>query len=176
MKTPISLFLIFSAGFLIYSNTFYASWHLDDYHNILHDKRIHLTRLDPDTLAEMINSFSILGRDSRPLSRLTFAFNWYLDRDNPFEYHMVNITFHILSSLLLFFTIMLLFRTPNLEKSFSDGDIHLISFLSVILWAVNPIQSQAVTYIVQRMTLLSAFFYLLSIYLYLFASYPRYYG
>ncbi len=39
--------------------------------------------------------------------------------------------------------------------------------LTAVLWAVNPIQTQAVTYIVQRMASLSGMFYILSIYNYL---------
>ena len=42
-----------------------------------------------------------------------------------------------------------------------------IATLGAALWAINPIHTQAVTYIVQRMAILAALFYILGIYLYL---------
>jgi hypothetical protein len=39
--------------------------------------------------------------------------------------------------------------------------------MATALWALHPIQTQAVTYIVQRMAVLAAFFYLAGIFYYL---------
>ena len=59
-----------------------------------------------------------------------------------------------------------LFKSPNLKDKFK-GNEHFIALLTAVLWAVNPIQTQAVTYIVQRMTSLAAMFYILGIYFYI---------
>jgi len=102
----------------------------------------------------------------RPVACLTFALNWYFGKDNVTCYHAVNIIIHILTAFFLYLTILKLFKTPNLKDKF-NGNEHFIALLSAVLWAVNPIQIQAVTYIVQRMTSLAAMFYILGIYFYI---------
>jgi Tfp pilus assembly protein PilF len=52
-------------------------------------------------------------------------------------------------------------------KSRYPGRQQFVALLAATLWAVHPIQVQAVTYIVQRMASMAAMFYLLGIYCYL---------
>ena len=61
--------------------------------------------------------------------------------------------------LYLFFQSLL--KSPNLTGRY-QGDEQNIALLGAILWAIHPIQTQAVTYIVQRMALLSTLFYLMA--------------
>jgi Flp pilus assembly protein TadD/uncharacterized membrane protein YGL010W len=152
--------------FLIYSNTFNASWHLDDYANITHDARIKIADFSIDTLWHATASFSERFRDARPLARLTFALNWYFGRDNPFGYHVVNVVIHFLTAFILFLTVTRLLSTPNV-KAGDDRQKFVIALLSAVLWAINPIQTQAVTYIVQRMASLATLFYILGLFLYI---------
>jgi len=102
----------------------------------------------------------------RPLPCLTFALNWYYGRDDVTGYHAVNIVIHILTAFFLYLTIFNLFKSPNIEDKFK-GNGHFIALLSAALWAVNPIQTQAVTYIVQRMAIMAAMFYILGINFYI---------
>ncbi len=83
-------------------------------------------------------------------------------------YHVVNIIIHVITACLLFATVMKLFSTPRLT-GIGRGDVYFIALLTAFLWAVNPIQTQAVTYIVQRMASMAAMFYLLAVYFYLSA-------
>ncbi len=83
-----------------------------------------------------------------------------------FGYHLVNISIHCLTSCLLYFTILNLLQTPNLRDRF-QGNEPFIALLATALWALHPVQTQAVTYIVQRMASLATLFYLAGIYLYL---------
>ncbi|MBM9538370.1 tetratricopeptide repeat protein [Desulfobulbus alkaliphilus] len=46
-------------------------------------------------------------------------------------------------------------------------DLLFIALLSTTLWAINPIQTQAVTYIVQRMASMAAMFYIFAVYNYI---------
>ena len=151
--------------FLIYSNTFNAGWHFDDRHSIVDNAKIHISEL---TLASMSQAIQHPDSDRlwRPLSNLSFALNWYFGQDEVFGYHLTNILIHFLTTLILYHTLLLLFRSPVLQDTFA-ADAHVTSFLTSILWAVHPIQTQAVTYIVQRMTLLAALFYLSAVFLYL---------
>ncbi len=156
---------------LIYSNTFHASWHFDDKPNIVNNTYLHLTDLKPESLIRTLytnpsHPSSISRKMNRPVAFLTFAVNWYFCRENVTGYHVVNITIHILTAFFLYFTILNLCKSPNIQNSFQDK-AHFIALLSAVLWAVNPIQTQAVTYIVQRLASLAAMFYLLSIYFYI---------
>lgn len=97
---------------------------------------------------------------------ISFAMNWLFGQDSVTGYHLVNITLHILTALLLYRIIVLVFQTPavgEIPKNETNG----IALFAAVFWAVNPIHTQAVTYIVQRMTILAALFYLLGVYCYL---------
>ena len=164
----ILLFLLIG---LIYSNTFDASWHLDDDDIIIQNPRLHLNDLQPDTLVQTFFASIDNGRYQgeqiyRPISCLTFALNWYFGKNHVTGYHIVNITIHFITASILFLTISNLFNSPNL-KSTREENQYFISLLTAVLWAASPIQTQAVTYIVQRMTLLACMFYILGIYFYI---------
>jgi tetratricopeptide (TPR) repeat protein len=161
------LFIIF----LIYSNTFQAAWHFDDYPNILNNPRIRINDLKTESIVQTFfasrDGGLYLGKKLyRPISCLTLALNWYVGKENAKGYHVVNLIIHFLTAFILFNTILVLFKTSNLSGRYEDSK-YFIALLTAIFWAANPIQSQAVTYIVQRMASLTAMFYILSIYLYL---------
>ena len=96
-----SFSLLFSLVLLIYSNTFQSAWHLDDYQNIVINSRVQIEDLSPQTLYQAIRP-PVYNRIWRPVSFLTFALNWYFGQDDPFGYHVVNITIHVLAAFLLF--------------------------------------------------------------------------
>jgi len=67
------------------------------------------------------------------------------------------------------FLFLFLFNTlnlPSLRERYALKAYH-IAMLAVFLWALNPIQTQAVTYIVQRMASLAGMFYIMGMYFYL---------
>ena len=157
------LFLILT----FYSNTFYSSWHLDDEANITGNRRIHIRALTPEAIMGTFYASPVsAGKMYRPVANLTFALNWYVGKNNVTGYHLVNVAVHLVTAFLLYLTIINLYRTPRLESQYEPASGYLIAFLAAALWAVNPIQTQAVNYIVQRMALLAAMFYLCGVYFY----------
>jgi Tfp pilus assembly protein PilF len=150
----------------IYSNTLHVPWHYDDHPNILDNRRLHLTQFDVGSIEKTF--FAQPGRERfyRPLPNLTFALNWYAGRDNPTGYHLVNICIHILTAFFLYLTVSQLLNTPLLSRRFDADDAVFISLFGAVLWAVNPVQTQAVTYIVQRMAQMAALFYVAGLYFY----------
>jgi len=169
-RRPVAFALLFLLIFLIYSNTFHASWHLDDYHNIIDNPHLHISHLQPGSLVQTFFASHDDGlyqgnKIYRPIPCLTFAINWYFGKDNVVGYHIVNITIHFLAAFILFLTILNLFKSPRLKAKYQQSE-YFIAVLSATLWAINPIQIQAVTYIVQRMASLAAMFYILGIYFY----------
>jgi tetratricopeptide (TPR) repeat protein len=155
----------------IYSNTLNSAWQFDDKPNIINNDFLHLQNLKPESLIQTFytnpKAPSNLGKKLyRPVSFLSFALNWYFGREKPTGYHIVNILIHLLTAVFLYLAIYNLLGSPNLKQKF-DCSRYFIAFFATALWAVNPIQTQAVTYIVQRMASLSAMFCILSMLLYI---------
>ncbi|MCG6910930.1 MAG: tetratricopeptide repeat protein [Deltaproteobacteria bacterium] len=153
-----------------YSNTLDAAWHFDDLPNILDNENVHVSTLSLKALSSSIHSpFAYPGNEKpklyRPVAMLTFAINWYLGRDGVLGYHLVNIGIHCATAVMLYFTILGMLGARNVRGNF-QGSERTIAFLATAFWALHPIQTQAVTYIVQRMASLATFFYVVSIYFY----------
>lgn len=153
---------------LIYSNTFKAAWQFDDFANIVQNPAVHIDNLAPSTL---LNTFfhnrledpNMAGRIYRPIANLSLALNWFHGRDNVKGYHVINLIIHLINAFLLFIIIKTLLRTSRLQGKFHLR-AHDIALLTAVLWAANPIQTQAVTYIIQRMTSMAALFYIAGIF------------
>lgn len=165
-STRIPVFLLIIFIFLVYSNSFKASWHFDDSPNIIGNQRVHFQDIKWNSFKEA--AYGLKDNISRPLSYISFGINWYFGKDNIFGYHVVNFIIHAITSILLFLVLLNLFKTPRLQDT-PQGDVFFIALFATTLWAVHPIQVQAVTYIVQRMASMAALFYLLGIFFYLHA-------
>lgn len=151
MKNKIYIFLIFLPiiAFIIYSNTFKSPFILDDYRIITDNPEI-----KKPSIFYNINQPRYIGY-------ITFALNYKFNRTDVYGYHLINLLIHIANSFLVFFIIRKIFEIIY------KREIFLLSFLIALIFLVHPIQTQAVTYIVQRFTSLAALFSLVSIYFYL---------
>jgi protein O-mannosyl-transferase len=117
----------------------------------------------------------------RPLLNLSLALNYAVGGLDVRGYHVVNIAIHVLSALVLFGLVR---RTLAACRSASGAmahgettagppsscagiapDIHVPAAVAIALWwALHPLQTESVTYLVQRAESLVGFFYLLTIY------------
>ncbi|MGW8157685.1 MAG: tetratricopeptide repeat protein [Desulfoprunum sp.] len=151
-----------------YCNTFNIPWHLDDPPNITENYPLLINNLLPETLWSTLFAKPFAeGQLYRPIANLSFALNWYFVQENPFGYHLVNLVIHILTAFFLLKTSLLLLQHSFSERLRTDRDILFIAVFSAILWAINPIQTQAVTYIVQRMASMAAMFFIFATYTYI---------
>ncbi len=154
--------------FILYSNTLNSPFALDDLHNIIANKAIRVTDLSFSTLADTIRN-SLL--ENRPVANLSLALNYYLHRYDVFGYHIFNILIHSINGILLFFFLQ---HTLLLAGgASSSGSRNLTAFVTVLLWLVHPLQTQSVTYTIQRMNSMAAMFYLLSFICYIRARMSR---
>ncbi len=151
---PVFLVLAFLAT-LIYSNTFSAPFVFDDIRNIVENPRIKALR----------NFLDFSG--SRYIGFLSFALNYHFGMLDLFDYHLVNLSIHIANGFLVYLLILLLFRTPKIVSSDLTINARRMAFATALLFISHPIQTQAVTYIVQRFASLAALFYLLAVVCYL---------
>jgi len=159
------VFLIIVIVFLVYSNSFQAEWHMDDRPNIVNNRDLHIQNLMPESIWQTF--FANQGREEpklfRPLACFTFAVNWYIGQDDTFGYHVVNLGFHIATAIALYILLIRLLSLVYMPGEHKKTHVYSIALFAAVLWAVHPIQTQAVTYIVQRMAVMAAFFYVLSV-------------
>ncbi len=164
---PVLLFV--GVGFLIYSNTFNSPFVFDDTHAIVENPLIR--RLD------VFQIYSLSTK--RFLPYLTFAINYSIHELDVTGFHIANLVIHILTTVVVWRLAFLIFQSQNLrltkdvsgENSFLSASFHQqqqhrlqsLALFAALIFLVHPIQTQAVTYIVQRMTSLAALFYLLTL-------------
>jgi len=160
------LALLIFLGFTIYSNTLNSPFAFDDSNAIQKNVFIRMEEISGRNIIQAAMGYG----KNRPVSMLSFAFNYYFDQYNVLGYHLVNVFIHIINGILLFFLVKLtlgLSNQQNIAKRKLDPiTVTTLSFFTALLWLVNPVQTQAVTYIVQRMTSMGAMFYLLALILY----------
>jgi len=160
----VHILFIALAAFLAYSNSFNVPFSFDDGINIVENPDIRDGRL----LIEPLKHYhEKLRYETRYIGFLTFALNYKFHGLQVTGYHIVNFVIHLFNALLVYLFVLYTFRTPFLNKSALRDYAGFIAFFSALLFAVHPLNTQAVTYIVQRLTSLAVFFYLLSVVLYI---------
>jgi len=135
---------------IAYSNTFSASFHFDDNPSIVENPTIKRVTTD--------NIINLLG-GVRPVVYMSLMLNYQLSGMNVVGWHIFNISLHIANSI---FVYLLMFRTlnlPILENKYREKAKRMALF-GALLFAVHPIQTEAVTYIITRTELLATFFYI----------------
>jgi tetratricopeptide (TPR) repeat protein len=119
----------------------------------------------------------------RPVASLTFALNyvaapvrardaWSPESEthppeaffeNVWGYHAVNLAIHLLAGLVLFGVVRRSLEAPALRDRVGEASTLLAAAVAG-LWLVHPLQTESVTYLVQRVESLMGLFYLLTIY------------
>ncbi|MFO0788759.1 MAG: tetratricopeptide repeat protein [Pirellulales bacterium] len=100
---------------------------------------------------------------ARPLVNLSFALNYAFGGVSPFGYHVVNVLFHFLNSLLLWSIIRRTLLLPYFAGRFNTSASWL-ALITALLWALHPLQTETVTYVTQRTELMVIFFYLATLF------------
>jgi hypothetical protein len=136
-KVPI--FLILLAAFIAFGTCLGASFHLDDY------------TLFSDPAVTSSSGWWYVWRplQTRPLTYFTFWLNYQFGGDNAIGYHAVNLVLHLLAVRLLY---------GILARHFDQKT----ALIATALFALHPIQTEAVVYVFARGTLLATVFCLLS--------------
>lgn len=134
-------------GLLIYLPSFQAPFQLDDYHRIAGNPLIK----NPALLAELWKS-----EPARFLTNLTFALNYQINGLSVTGYHVFNLIVHILNAGLAALLALEILRI--LGKGREEARIH--AALCALIFLCHPLQTQGVTYIIQRAVSLGTFFYL----------------
>jgi len=90
---------------------------------------------------------------NRPLTMLTVALNYQADRLDPFGYHVVNVVIHLAVAILLFFLSRKALRGAGVDAPLS------CAAAVAGLFALHPLQTESVSYVIQRAESLAALLY-----------------
>jgi tetratricopeptide (TPR) repeat protein len=158
------LLIVFMAviTFFIYAKTLTGDFIFDDVPNIKDNPHLRLRHFTAENLLDA--AFEGPAK-RRPVAKFSFALNYYFHGYNVASFHLVNILIHIANGVLLYLLIIFTWRTPAMQ--FYRNRYGWIPFFAACIWMVHPIQTQAVSYIVQRMTSLATMFYILSLLFYI---------
>ncbi|MHC4846335.1 MAG: hypothetical protein ACYTCU_09255, partial [Planctomycetota bacterium] len=147
--------LIAAAGLLAFGGGMHAPFFFDDVGSIPDNP--HLADAWPPWQAMAAPDQETIA--GRPLVAWSFALNHAAGGLDPFGYHAVNLALHIAAAWLLFGLARRLLSGPRLASRFGRHATP-ISLAGALLWAVHPLQSEAVVYVVQRTELMMGLFLL----------------
>jgi tetratricopeptide (TPR) repeat protein len=104
---------------------------------------------------------------NRYVGYLSFALSYGLSGPAPAAFRAANVALHVANALLVYALVALAFRTPRLASSALAPSARAPAFAAAAVFGAHPVETEAVTYVVQRLTSLAAFFSLACLCLYL---------
>ena len=131
------------AVLLAYFNALTGAFQFDDYNVIVQNPAVH-------SLAAWFDSMPGI----RPLLKFSYALNWTL-HSGPFGFHLFNVVVHAINAVLVYQLLRALIEQRT--------EAHWGPFAGALLFALHPVQTEAVTYISGRSVCLMALFYLCSV-------------
>jgi tetratricopeptide (TPR) repeat protein len=154
--TLLQIAFLVALAVLCYANSLKVPFLFDDLPNITENPYIRISSFNPENLSRVLKAPSA----NRLLASFSFAVNYYFHGYHVTGYHVVNLIIHILTALLVWRVARHTLRLCRMED-------RLLSFLAAALWLVNPVHTQSVTYIVQRMNSMAGMFFMLALLCYI---------
>lgn len=137
-KFPLPYVLLVAAVGATYANALTASFQFDDWNVIVHEPKVH-------SLAAWWASMPGI----RPLLKLTYALNYTIS-PGPMLFHLENIGIHAVNACLVFALL-------------AKGTTRATGLMAALIFALHPVQTEAVTYVTGRSCSLSAMLVLLAL-------------
>ena len=154
-KHVLYIILIVVAGFGVYANALNGAFVWDDQRLIVENAYIKDIASLPRLFTQNLRAGAGReGRFYRPLQAVTYMLDYAVWKSDVRGYHLTSIVLHILTALVFYWLLTLLFQD------------RLLSFFASLLFVVHPLHTEAVTYISGRADPLSGLFILLSLLLY----------
>ena len=171
-RPPVAAAVVLVAAALVaYHNSFSGPFVFDDITGIVQNRTIR-------------EGFPFLGSfvppddvtvSGRPLANFTLALNHAISGKDVWSYHAFNLLIHVLGGLTLFGVVrrtLLLPAPPPTDAGTTPGgglgrlrdQATPVALAVALLWTVHPLQTEAVTYVIQRVESLMAWFFLLTCY------------
>jgi len=155
--TLVAAAIVALAGIAAYARTLPVPFLFDDIPSIQENTTIR-------HLASSLAPAADTTVSGRPVVNLSLALDYALGGMAPWVYHATNILVHVLAALLLLGivrrTLVLLLNPSALP----------IAFWVALLWVLHPLNTESVTYVVQRAESLMGLFYLAALYCFIRAA------
>ncbi|MBT0666274.1 tetratricopeptide repeat protein [Geobacter pelophilus] len=156
-QITLQIMLILGVGILAWSNSFGAPFVFDDLTVIVNNPQIR-------NLYGFLTDPSYFSASPRRfLGYLSFAINYRVNGLHPLGYHAVNLALHLSAAMLLFALCRIIMCRHQENNQNSQTPTFSAPLAAALLFTVHPVQTQAVTYITQRFTLLATCFYILTL-------------
>ena len=104
---PLSIILISCLGILVYSNTFFCSFHFDDDLFIVNNFAIR-------NICNLQNIWHFFH--GRFFTFLSLALNYHFNGLHVFGYHLFNLAVHLVSAILVWWLTLLTLSTPAMKE------------------------------------------------------------
>jgi tetratricopeptide (TPR) repeat protein len=175
-RSGLSVAMIVLAAFAAYSNSFRVPEVLDDTASI--SENTYITRLWPITRAMKAPPQQTTA--GRPVVSLSLAVSYAVSNlanggRNGLDYryyHGFNLAVHVLAALLLFGVVRETLLSERLKDRFAPH-ADWLAMICALLWVLHPLNTAAVTYMIQRAESMMGMFYLLTLYCSIRAFYSR---
>lgn len=145
--------VLVAAVLAAYQNSFSGLFLLDDRTSIV----------ESGLIRDLGETWRALPGDLRPVVTLSFALNYAAGGLELWGYHAVNVAVHTAAAVVLFGLVR---RTLLLPRSggHTPETAARLAFAAALLWAVHPLDTQSVTYVVQRAQSLMGLLHLTTLY------------
>lgn len=121
---------------------------------------------EAESLDSLWSVGDIVGHSQRPVVRYSLAINHAMGGLNPVGYHAFNFVVHALAAILLFMVVRASSDLLRRRGAISIGPraSDWVALAIALAWAIHPLQTASVTYVIQRAEVLAGFFGLLAVY------------
>ena len=148
---------IVGGTFLAYRNTFGVPFLFDDNSSIR----------DNPTIRHLVTAWSPPATggqtvSGRPFLNFTLALNYAASGTAVWSYHLLNLLIHAVAGCTLFGIVRRTLARPGLVDRFGR-DATWLALTVALLWTLHPLQTESVTYIIQRAESLVSLMYLLTL-------------
>lgn len=155
----LALLVIIFLGFIAYSTSLNGEMIYDDLRSIATNDDVH-------DMGNMDNIKKWINPNHRYFAYFTFAINYSIHQDEVFGYHLFNLIIHIIYSFFVFLLAKLILSIKLFDNDPQRKKTGLLALFIALICLLHPIQTQAVSYIVQRMASMATMFYIMSVYFY----------
>lgn len=154
--------VIVAAGLLTYHNSFTGPFIFDDVKSIPENSSIR--HLWP--IWETLSPPHGATVEGRPVINFSLAINYAVGGTRVWGYHALNLAIHILAGCTLFGVIWRTLLQQRLRDRFG-GAAYEAALTTAVLWTVHPLQTESVTYIIQRAESIMGLCYLATLYFFI---------
>lgn len=160
---PQVIFFIILVGFVVYLNSLFNGFVWDDEEEIINNQIVHSLR----NVSQIVSggTFNTGGTGAlsgwffRPVRTLTIMVNYAIWGPNAFGWHLVQVIFHLVNTVLVFLILDKLLESKKYRN--------MIAGLLSLIFVVHPGINEAIVYIAAASETLYSFCGLLTIYLFL---------